>query len=165
MSFLYNVAKQAFLGGTPSLDLLNGRIGVGLLRNTYSGTNAETSLATHATLGAIGTTNIVATAWLNAATNATASISSGSTFSIANGILDGPDVIVQSVAGDTSVTINAVLLFEHTAQGVTALNTSATGALPIAYINQVSSGLNIVGPSGANVTVVWDNGDNKIFAL
>lgn len=163
MSFMYNTAKQAFLGA--DLDLLAGRIGVGLLRNTYSGTNAETNLSTHATLGAIGTTNIVATAWLNAATNASASISSGTTISIANGIFDGPDVIVQSVAGDTSVTINAVLLFEHTATGVTAINSSVTGAMPIAYINQVSSGLNITGPGGANVTIVWDDGSNKIFAL
>lgn len=159
MSFIYNTAKAAFLGA--DLDLLGGRIAVGLVRSTYQGTNAETNLATHATLGAIGTTNIVATAWLNAATNA--SQSSGIT--ITNGIFDGPDVIVQSVSGDTSVTINAALIFEHTATGVTALNTSATGALPIAYINQVSSGLNIVGPGGANVTIVWDNGDNKIFAL
>ena len=163
MSFIYNTAKQAFLGA--DLDLLGGKIGVALMRNTYSGTNAETSLATHATLGALGTTNIVATAWLNAATNATASISSGTTISIANGIFDGPDVIVQSVAGDTSVTINAVVLFEHTQQGVTAINSNATGALPIAYINQVSSGLNITGPAGANVTIVWDDGANKIFAL
>lgn len=163
MSLIYNTAKQALLGA--DLDLLGGKIGVALMRSTYQGTNAETSLATHATLGAIGTTNIVATAWLNAATNATASISSGTTISITNGIFDGPDVIVQSVAGDTNVTINAVVLFEHTAQGVTAINTSATGALPIAYINQVSSGLNIVGPGGANVTIVWDDGANKIFAL
>jgi hypothetical protein len=159
MSFIYNTAKQAFLGA--DLDLLGGKIGVALMRNTYSGTNAETSLATHATLGAIGTTNIVATAWLNAATNA--SQSSGIT--VTNGVFDGPDVIVQSVAGDTSVTINAALIFEHTATGVTALNTSATGALPIAYINQVSSGLDITGPGGANVTIVWDEGNNKIFAL
>jgi len=141
--------------------LLGGKIGVALMQNTYSGTNAETNLATHATLGAIGTTNIVATAWLNSATNA----SQSSGVSITNGIFDGPDVIVQSVAGDTSVTINAVVLFEHTATGVTAINTSATGALPIAYINQVSSGLNITGPAGANVTIVWDEGANKIFAL
>jgi hypothetical protein len=153
-SFLYNSAKESFLGGTNTIDLLNGRLGVALVRNTY------TASLTHSTMTNIGTANIVKTSYLN--TVGTQAPTQSSNITITNGVLGGPNLKILAVPG-TDVTINAVILFQQDATSSTQVASSA--ARLIAYMNQASSGFPIQNPGGADITIVWDTGTNKIFAL
>lgn len=150
-SFLYPSAKESFLGGTNTIDLLAGRLGVAIVSTSY------TSSTSHSTMTNIGSANIFATAWV--AASQTNSASSGIT--ITNGVLAGPNVTVASVPGTN--TANALVLFNQDATASTAVASSA--ARLIAYIDSASSGLPIQNPNGANITIVWDSGANKIFAL
>lgn len=70
-----------------------------------------------------------------------------------NGVVDGADVTFTSVSG---VSIEAIILFLDT-------GTPATSRL-VAYIDTGVTGLPVT-PNGGNITVTWDNGANKIFAL
>jgi hypothetical protein len=154
-SFLYNSAKESFLGGTNTIDLLAGRLGVAIVSTSYS------AAATHSTMTNIGTSNILKTSFLNTVVGTTPPTQS-SGITITNGILDGPDLTVLAVPG-TQVTANALVLFQQDATGSTQVATA--GARLIAYIDSASSGLPISNPNGANITIVFDNGPNRIFAL
>lgn len=68
------------------------------------------------------------------------------------GVFDAADVTFSSVTGDPS---EAVIIYKHT-------GTESTSQL-IAYID-TATGLPVT-PGGGNITVTWDNGANKIFAL
>jgi len=150
-SFLYPSAKESFLGGTNVIDLLAGRLGVAIVSTNY------TSSTSHSTMTNIGTANIFKTAWVNSSTSATQS----SGITITNGVLAGPNVTVVSVPGTN--TANALVLFQQDATASTQVASSS--ARLVAYIDSASSGLPIVNPNGANITIVWDSGANRIFAL
>lgn len=160
MSFIYNSAKEAFLGGTNSIDLLSGNIGVALVSTSYVPGTGGSNAATHSILNHVGTSNIVKTAFLNATTGATQS----SGITITNGVFDGPDITITSVPG-TSVSINALVFFEHLGANYNTSTAAWTNAKLICYVDQASSGLPVNNPGGANVTVVFDNGAFKIFSL
>lgn len=160
MSFIYNSAKEAFLGGTNSIDLLSGNIGVGLVSTSYVPGTGGSNAATHSILNHVGTSNIVKTAFHNATTGATQS----SGITITNGVFDGPDITILSVPG-TSVSINALVFFEHLGANYNTSTAAWTNAKLICYVDQASSGLPVNNPGGANVTVVFDNGAFKIFSL
>lgn len=160
MSFIYNSAKEAFLGGTNSIDLLSGNIGVALVSTSYQPGSAGTAAGTHSILNHVSTNNIVKTAYLNASTGATQS----SGITITNGVFDGPDITITQVQG-ASVSINALVFFEHLGANQSSSSSNYTNAKLICYVDQASSGLPVVNPGGANVTVVFDNGANKIFSL
>lgn len=68
------------------------------------------------------------------------------------GVADAADVTLTTVTGDES---EALVIFKDT-------GTSSTSPL-IAYIDS-ATGLPIT-PNGADITIVWDNGSNKIFKL
>lgn len=68
------------------------------------------------------------------------------------GVADADDITITGVAG---ATVEAIVIFKDT-------TVSATSPL-IAYIDS-ATGLTYT-PSGADVTVVWDSGANKIFKL
>lgn len=70
-----------------------------------------------------------------------------------NGVADANDVTFTAVSGST---IEAVVLYKDT-------GTASTSAL-IAYIDTATSGLPAT-PNTGDITVVWDNGANKIFKL
>ncbi len=70
-----------------------------------------------------------------------------------NGVVDGADVTFTSVSG---VHIEAIILFLDT-------GTPATSRL-VAYIDTGVTGLPVT-PNGGNITITWDNGAYKIFAL
>lgn len=72
---------------------------------------------------------------------------------VTDGVFDAADVTWSSVTGDQS---EAIVLYKHT-------GSDATAAL-IAYLDTFSSGMPVT-PNGGNITVAWDNGANKIFAL
>lgn len=69
-----------------------------------------------------------------------------------DGVADANDVTFSSVTGDQS---EALVIYKHT--GV-----ESTSNL-IAYID-TATGLPVT-PNGGDITVVWDNGSNKIFKL
>lgn len=69
--------------------------------------------------------------------------------SITSGVFDAADVTYTAVSGNS---VEAVVLYKDTGN-------TATSPL-IAYIDGIS-----VTPNGGNITVQWDNGANKIFAL
>jgi hypothetical protein len=68
------------------------------------------------------------------------------------GVADAADVTFTAVSG---ATVEAIVIYQWT-------GSSATSRL-IAYID-TATGLPFT-PSGGNVTIVWDNGANKIFKL
>lgn len=68
------------------------------------------------------------------------------------GVADAADVVLSSVSGDQS---EALVIYK---------DTGAEGTSPlIAYIDTVT-GLPIT-PNGADITITWSNGANKIFKL
>lgn len=72
---------------------------------------------------------------------------------VTNGVFDAADVTFTSVSGSS---VEALVIYKDT-------GTASTSPL-IAYIDTVSSGLPVT-PNGGNITVTWDNGSSKIFAL
>lgn len=68
------------------------------------------------------------------------------------GVADAADVTFSAVTGDQS---EALVIYKDS-------GSAATSAL-IAYID-TATGLPVT-PNGADITVTWDNGANKIFAL
>ena len=155
-SFLYNKAKEGFLGGTNEADLLGDKIGVALVGNGY------VAAASHSTMTNVGT-SIVKTAYFTTAVTGTGTNGTGASLglTITDGIFDGPDITIQSVT--STQTINAIVIFEQNATNQTT--PTHTASKLIAHIDNVSSGLPIPAPSGANITISWDNGTFKIFSL
>jgi hypothetical protein len=68
---------------------------------------------------------------------------------VTNGVFDAADVTLTAVSGSA---VNAIVVWKDT-------GTSGTSPL-VAYIDGIS-----VTPNGGDITVAWDNGANKIFAL
>jgi hypothetical protein len=81
---------------------------------------------------------------------ATSGAFSGKT--VTDGVADANDVTLSSVSGVQS---EALVIYKHT-------GTESTSRL-IAYID-TATGLPIT-PNGADITIQWDNGANKIFKL
>ena len=69
------------------------------------------------------------------------------------GVFDAADITFSAVTGDVS---EALVIYKDTGD-------ADTSPL-IAYIDTVSSGLPVT-PNGGDITVTWDSGANKIFAL
>jgi len=72
---------------------------------------------------------------------------------VTDGVFDAADVTFSSVTGDVS---EALIIYKDT-------GTESTSKL-IAFIDSASSGLPVT-PNGGNITVTFDSGSNKIFAL
>lgn len=71
---------------------------------------------------------------------------------VTNGVLDATDVTFSSVTG---AAVGAVVIYKDT-------GASGTSSL-IAYYD-TATGIPVT-PNGGNITISWDNGANKIFAL
>lgn len=69
------------------------------------------------------------------------------------GVFDAANSTVSAVSGNT---VEALILYKDT-------GTNSTSPL-IAYIDTVSAGLPVT-PNGGDITITWDNGASKIFAL
>ena len=72
---------------------------------------------------------------------------------VTSGVFDAADITYSSVTG---ATVEAIIIYKDTGN-------AATSNL-IAYIDTASSGLPVT-PNGGDITVTWDSGGNKIFAL
>lgn len=133
-------AKEGFLDG--SIDLDTAAIKVALVRGyTYSSAHEFVSDVTN-------------TGTLHATSAALASID------VTNGVFDADDVTFTTPASDTNS--HSLLIFQASAVGGGADVASSSQRL-IAWID-TGTGIPIA-PAGGDITVVWDNGPNKIFSL
>lgn len=134
-SVIYPLCKQAWLGGTGP-DLDTDDI-----RAILVDTGDYTYNAAHDNLDDVAAASRVA---VSAALG---------TKTVTNGVFDAADVTFSSVTGDQS---EAVIIYKHT--GV-----ESTSQL-IAYIDSFASGMPVT-PNGGDITLAFDSGANKIFAL
>jgi hypothetical protein len=72
--------------------------------------------------------------------------------SVSSGVFDADDVTFSNVSGDEC---EALVIYQDTG--------TASTSLLVAYIDN-ANGLPVT-PNGGDITVEWDNGGNKIFAL
>jgi len=133
-------AKEGFLDG--SIDLDTASIKVALVRGyTYSSTHEFVSDVTntgtlHATSAALGGIDVT------------------------NGVFDANDITFTTPPTDSND--HALLIFQSSAAGGGA-DVASSSQRVIAWID---SGTGIpIKPAGGDITVVWDNGANKIFSL
>jgi hypothetical protein len=79
-----------------------------------------------------------------------------------SGIADAADVTFTAVSAGAALT--AVLLFQ--ASAVTGgADVAASAQRLIAWLDTTGSGAFSITPNGGDITIVWDNGTNKIFKL
>lgn len=81
---------------------------------------------------------------------ATSSALTGKT--VTDGVADAADVVLPAVTG---VSVEAIVIYQNTG--------SASTSRLIAYID-TATGLPVT-PNGGDITVVWDNGANRIFKI
>lgn len=134
-------AKEGFLDG--SIDLDTASIKVALVRGyTYSSAHDFVDDVT----GAGGTLHATSSAL--------------SSKSVTNGVFDAADITFTTPATNSSD--HALLIFQSSAVGGGS-DVAASSQRVIAWID---SGTGIpIKPAGGDITVVWDNGANKIFSL
>ena len=133
-------AKEGFLDG--SIDLDTASIKVALVRGyTYSSSHEFVS-------------DVTATGTLHATSAALTSID------VTDGVFDAADVTFTTPATDSND--HSLLIFQSSAVGGGS-DVAASSQRVIAWID---SGTGIpIKPAGGDITVVWDNGSNKIFSL
>lgn len=137
-NFLYGNFKQSLLSQNPSVDLDTDTIKVALVSNAYTpNTNAGTSGDQYYS----SVSGVIATATLTSKT-------------VTGGVFDAADVTFTSVT--STATVQRLVLYKDT-------GTAASSPL-IAVIGSATSGLPVT-PNGGDITISWDNGASKIFAL
>lgn len=73
---------------------------------------------------------------------------------VTDGVADAADVTFVAVTG---ATCESVVIYKY--------NAVDTAARLIAYLDTTSGGAFAVTPNGGDITIVWDNGANRIFKL
>lgn len=133
-------AKEGFLDG--GIDLDTAVIKVALVRGyTYSSSHEFVS-------------DVTATGTLHATSAALSSID------VTNGVFDAADVTFTTPSTDSND--HSLLIFQSSAVGGGS-DVAASSQRVIAWID-TGTGIPIK-PAGGDITVVWDNGSNKIFSL
>jgi hypothetical protein len=135
-SALYPKFKESLLSQSPSVDLDTDTIKVALVNTTTDYTYS----AAHQYMSSVATYSGTTDQTLGTKT-------------VTSGVFDAADSTFTSVAISGSKTVQALVLYKDT-------GSAATSPL-IAYID----GFTAVTPNGGNITVTWDNGASKIFAL
>jgi hypothetical protein len=135
---IYDLARQAFLSQSPSIDMDTDNIKAVLVRT--DGGHYTVDLAAHQFLSDIAGGDRISTSG-----NLT-------TKTILAGVFDADDVTFTAVTG---AQVGAIVLYKDT-------GTAGTSPL-IAYIDTVT-GFPYT-PSGADATIVWPSGSTKIFKL
>ena len=133
-------AKEGFLDG--SIDLDTAVIKVALVRGyTYSSSHEFVS-------------DVTSTGTLHATSAALSSID------VTNGVFDAADVTFTTPSTDSND--HSLLIFQSSAVGGGS-DVAASSQRVIAWID-TGTGIPIK-PAGGDITVVWDDGSNKIFSL
>lgn len=134
-SALYPTAKTSFLTGSPLIDLDTDTIKVALLNATDEPYTSTDQYKSSVT-SYTGTTDQTLTSK-----------------TVTDGVFDAADAQFTAVAIDGAKVVNALVIYKDT-------GTATTSPL-IAYID----GFSAVTPNGGNITIQWDGGAAKIFAL
>lgn len=132
---LFNKFKQSLLSASPSVDLDSDVIKVALIN-----TAAYTFSPTHQFLSSVSAGIVGTPQTLTSVT-------------VTDGVFDAADTIFPSVTGSV---VSAILFFKDT--GI-----PATSPL-IAYFDTGISNFPFT-PNGGGLTIVWDDGANKIFRI
>lgn len=135
-SAIYPKAKQSFLSQSPSIDMDTDTIKVALINVATDYTYSSSHQYMSSVTTYSGTTDQTL-----------------GSVSITSGVFDAADSTFTSVAISGSKTVAALVIYKDTG--------SAATSPVIAYID----GFTAVTPNGGNITVTWDNGSAKIFAL
>jgi hypothetical protein len=135
-SALYPKFKESLLSQSPSVDLDTDTIKVALVNTTTDYTYSAAHQYMSSVTSYSGTTDQTL-----------------GTKTVTSGVFDAADSTFTSVAISGSKTVQALVIYKDT-------GSAATSPI-IAYID----GFTAVTPNGGNITVTWDNGASKIFAL
>lgn len=135
-SAVYPLAKQSFISQSPSIDMDTDTIKVALVNTSTDYTYSSA----HQYLSSVTT--------YSGTTDQTLS-----SITVTNGVFDAADATFTSVAISGTKTVQALVIYKST-------GTASTSPL-VAYID----GFTAVTPNGGNITVTWDNGASRIFAL
>lgn len=136
MSALYNSAKQSMLSQSPVLDLDTDVIKIRLLNIATDYTFSATDASMTPVIKYSGTTDQTL-----------------GSITVTNGVFDAADAVFTAVAISGVKTVGGLAVFKFV--------TNDAGSFPVAYID----GFTAVSPNGGNITVQFDNGSNRIFAL
>jgi hypothetical protein len=135
VSALYDLARQSFLSGSPSIDWDTDDIKCSLVRSSAY----TPDLATDQFLSSVATRV------------ADSGNLAGKT--VVNGVADADDVVFSAVAAGAA--IQYIVIWKDT--GVAATS-------PLIALIDTGTGLPVT-PTGGDITVEWDNGADKIFRL
>lgn len=91
--------------------------------------------------------------WDDASSAAVGTPQTLGSITISDGVFDAADATYSSVTGDS---VEAYIIYKDTGD-------PSTSPL-ILYADSVASGLPVT-PNGGNISITWDNGSSKIFAL
>jgi hypothetical protein len=132
---LYPKFKESLLSQNPSVDLDADTIKVALVD-----TGTYTYSASHQYYSSVSAAVVGTPQTLGSKT-------------VTNGVFDAADVTFSAVSGNS---VEALVIYKDTGN-------AATSPL-IAYLDTVASGLPVT-PNSGDISVTWDNGSNRIFAL
>ena len=132
---LYDLARQSFLSGSPTID--------------WSADNIKCSLVRSSAY----TPNLGTDQYLSSVPTRVADSANLSSKTVAAGVADAADVTFTSVAAGAAV--QYVVIWKDT--GVAATS-------PLIALLDTATGLPVT-PNGGDITIAWDNGANKIFKL
>ncbi len=135
-SALYPKFKESCLSQNPSVDMDTDTIKVALVNTSTDYTYSSAHQYKSSVTSYSGTTDQT----LGSKT-------------VTDGVFDAADATFSSVAVSGGKAVQALVIYKDT-------GSAATSPL-IAYIDGFSS----VTPNGGNITVTWDNGASKVFAL
>ncbi len=132
---LYPKFKEALLSQNPSIDLDADTIKVALVDTGVYTYSSSHQYYSSVSSAVVGTPQTLGSK------------------SVTSGVFDAADATFSAVSGNP---VEALVLYKDT-------GSAATSPL-IAFIDTASAGLPVT-PNGGDITVAWDNGANKIFAL
>lgn len=131
---LYSLAKQSFLGQSPSINMATDTIKVALVTVGYTANMATDQFLTAVGANTVGTAQQITSA------------------SVTNGVFNGANPTFTAVSGSQ---VTQLVIYKDT----TVASTS-----PLIARFDTATGLPVT-PNGGNITISWDTGANKIFAL
>lgn len=134
---LYGKFKESLLSQSPSVDLDTDTIKVALVSSSYTPNTATNGDQYYSSVsGVIGTPATLASK------------------TVTGGVFDAADVTFSAVT--STATVQKLVLYKDTG--------TASNSPLIAIIDSATSGLPVT-PNGGDITISWDNGASKIFAL
>lgn len=132
---LYTKYKESMLSLNPSVDLDTDTIKAALVTASYTANLSTDQYWSSASANVVGTPGTLASK------------------TITSGVFDAADVTFTAVAAGTAA--SQIVIFKDTGSAATS---------PLIARIDTATGLPVT-PNGGDITITWDNGANKIFAL